>query len=261
MPASQLVKFFENKTYQCDKKTNTVQGDDSESDLSVQMDLSDDDDYIPDNSDSPSHHQKCQRMQSFQSQESMTTSTPKKSKKSVSSQIIIISSKELPHSSDESSTIDAGTDEIIFGAGKLNTNPWCDMDVKDIPIEIVNDLHEHDSNRDDTVMYELTPSSSFVFNPLCDEDRRIAVMKFNLVIKGKSHPVNFSGLGNFCPCPPTIHHKAKANGTCLFNAFSMLLTGRDMYSAIIWHVTCNYIANPIKFKNLRAYLPTQFKCG
>ena len=130
------------------------------------MNLSDDDDYIPGNSDSPSHHQKCQRMQSFQSQESMTTYTPKKSKNPVSSQIIIISSKELPHSSDESSTIDVGTDEIISGAGKLNTNPWGDMDVKDIPIEIVNDLHKCDSNSDDTVMYESTPSSSFVFNPV-----------------------------------------------------------------------------------------------
>ena len=77
VPASQLVKFFENKTYQCDKKTNTIQGDDSESNLSVHMNLSDDDDYIPGNSDSPSNHQKCQGMQSFQSQESMTTSTLK----------------------------------------------------------------------------------------------------------------------------------------------------------------------------------------
>ena len=110
----------------------------------------------------------------------------------------------MPHSSDESSTIDVGTDEIISGAGKSNTNPWGDMDVKDIPIEIVNDLHEHDSNRDDTVMYELTPSSSFVFHPLCDEDRRIAAMKFNLVINGKSHPVNFSGLGNVHVPPPSI---------------------------------------------------------
>ena len=66
----------------------------------------------------------------------------KNKKNPVSSQIIIISSKELPHSSGESSTIDAGTDEIISGAGKSNTNPWGDMDVKDIPIEIINDLHE-----------------------------------------------------------------------------------------------------------------------
>ena len=65
VPALELVKFFENKTYQCDKKTNTIQGDNSESNLSVQMNLSDDDDYIPGNSDSPTHHQKCQRTQSF----------------------------------------------------------------------------------------------------------------------------------------------------------------------------------------------------
>ena len=99
----------------------------------------------------------------------------------------------MPPSSDESSTIDVGTDEIISGAGKMNKNPWGDMDARDIPIEIVDDLHEIDSDSDDIVVYESTPSSSFVFNPLSDEDRRIAAMKFNLVINGKSHPVNFAG--------------------------------------------------------------------
>ena len=89
-------------------------------------------------------------------------STPKKSKKPVSSQIIIISSKELPPSSDESSTVDIGMDEIISGTGKTR-NPLGDMDVRDIPIEIVDDLHKSDS--DDTVMYQTTPSASFVFNP------------------------------------------------------------------------------------------------
>ena len=52
-------------------------------------------------------------------------------------QIIIVSSKELPLSSDESSTIDVGseivTDEI--------SNPWGDMEVDDIPIEIVDNLN------------------------------------------------------------------------------------------------------------------------
>ena len=86
-------------------------------------------------------------------------------------------------------------------------------------------------------------------------------MKLNLVINGQSHPVNFSGFGNFCPCTPTIYQRAKGNGTCIFNVFSMLLTGKDTYSAIRHHVTCNYIANPVKFKNLRACIPSRFKSG
>ena len=105
------------------------------------------------------------------------------------------------------------------------------------------------------------PLQLHLSSTLDDDDRRVAAMKFNLVINGKSHPVKFSGLGNFCPCPPTIHERAKGNGACLYNAFSMLLPGRDMYSMIICHVTCNYIANPVTFKNLRAYIPSRFKSG
>ena len=80
-------------------------------------------------------------------------------------------------------------------------------------------------NSDDTVMYELTPSSSFVFNLLCDEDRRIAAMKFNLVINGKSHPVNFSGLGNFCPYPPPSITRQKQMAHAYSMHFQCFLLG------------------------------------
>ena len=46
-----------------------------------------------------------------------------------------------------------------------------------------------------------------------------------------------------------------------FNSYSMLLTGRDTFSAIICHVVCNYISNPVKYKWLQAYIPSQFKSG
>ena len=125
MPATQLVKFYQNRTYACDDKMNIVQGEGdgsgNEIDLSDEMILSGDD--IPGNS--KSKHQTCQRTESFQSapsQSSVAMSTPKKSNKLVSSQIIIISSKELPPSSDESSSIDVGTNEIISGTGKTR-NP------------------------------------------------------------------------------------------------------------------------------------------
>ena len=64
-----------------------------------------------------------------------------------------------------------------------------------------------------------------------------------------------------CPGPPLITQSAKANGACLFNSFSMLLAGRDTYSAIIHHVVYNYISNPVKYKWLQAYILPKFKSG
>ena len=86
-------------------------------------------------------------------------------------------------------------------------------------------------------------------------------MKFNLVINGKTHPVKFIGYGKLCPYPPVITQAAKLNGACLFNSFAMLLAGRDTYSAIIHHVVCNYISNPVKFKWLQMYIPPKYKHG
>ena len=39
------------------------------------------------------------------------------------------------------------------------------------------------------------------------------------------------------------------------------MTGIDTYSAIIHHVVCNYISNPVKYKWLQAYIPSNFKSG
>ena len=57
------------------------------------------------------------------------TSTP------IKSQIVIVSIQEMALSSDESETIDVGTEEIP-------NNPFSNMNVDDIPIEIVDDLND-----------------------------------------------------------------------------------------------------------------------
>ena len=90
---------------------------------------------------------------------------------------------------------------------------------------------------------------------------KITAMKFNLVISEKIPQVEYRGVGNLCASPPVIAHSAQGNGACLFNSFSVLLTGRDTFSVIIHHVVCNYISNPMKYKWLKAYIPSQFKSG
>ena len=102
----------------------------------------------------------CQRV--FGKIPSPKTSMPKKD---VPSQIVIISSKELQMSSDDSSTtsiIDVGIESVA------PVNPWGDMDVKGIPIKIV----DHFSDSEDSVqVYDNTPKTQVIFKPLTDDDR------------------------------------------------------------------------------------------
>ena len=108
------------------------------------------------------------------------TSTP------VKSQIVIMSSQEMPLSSDESKTIDVGGTEC-------NNNPFGDMNVEDIPIEIVDDLNN--LTGDEVIVTEVEEPPICLFSPLLDEDHVCTALKFSLVINPKSHPVKNFGVG------------------------------------------------------------------
>ena len=100
VPSSQLVCFYENATY----KANL---DITKSDVDAQStcsstEQSDSNDDMVFNKAKKCKGQFCQRVQTVPHK----TLTPKKDAKCIPSQIIIVSSKELPLSSDESSTID-----------------------------------------------------------------------------------------------------------------------------------------------------------
>ena len=154
----------------------------------------------------------CKRTKIYEPNESSTpvTSTP------IKLQIIIMSSKEMPPSSDESERINVGTNDLQNVFGNIN--------VDEIQIEIVDDLMnstEYDS--DDTIILTGTKQSvDFYFNPLNDEDRHLAALKFSLVITGKTHPVYTKGVGMKLKIPPTVTIKAHGNGACLFNSFALL---------------------------------------
>ena len=86
-------------------------------------------------------------------------------------------------------------------------------------------------------------------------------MQFNLVIHGNTHPVNHYGVDQLLKSPPTVTISMKGDGMCLFNSLSLLLTDHNTYNAIIRHVICNYIDNPIKYAFLKQYIPERFKSG
>ena len=223
VPTSQLVKFYENKgSYQ--KKATTLNNHLADVDKSFDplSSMNDSD------SDSSSN---CKRMRSYQPTSHVVTSTP------IKSQIIIMSSKEMPPSSDESEMIDVASEMSI---------PFGNINVDEIPIEIVDDLMDIQQDNSEIQVTDLQSNPYIIYEPLDDEDQIKAVLKFNLVINSNTHPVKHYGVGDRLSSPPTVTISAKGNGVCLFNSLSLLLTGRDTYSAIIWHVVCNYIDNPVE---------------
>ena len=108
-----------------------------------------------------------------------------------------MSSQEMAPSSDESETIDVGVERNSFG----------DMNVNEVPIEIVDDLN-NESGVDVTITVVEEPPLC-LFTPVSDEDHIVAAMKFSLIINAKSHPVMYYGIGGknvkstdcYCFCP------------------------------------------------------------
>ena len=136
------------------------------------------------------------------------TSTPVKSKL-----VLIITCDKMPVSSDESVTID-----ITNTSEKGIKNPWGDIDVNDIPIEIVSDLNDTSVDVESVVLNGVEKVLPVYFNPFGFNDRKLAAMKFNLVIDPiKTHHVKTTGHGNICPSPPKITMPSKPDGSCLFN--------------------------------------------
>ena len=102
----------------------------------------------------------CQRAQDYQPKkvDVPLTSTP------IKSQIVIMSSCEMPVSSDESETIDVVNDRI----NDRNINPWGDIPVDDIPIEIVDNLHNDTDGDSSCDLIDVQTPPPMVFNPLMD---------------------------------------------------------------------------------------------
>ena len=98
----------------------------------------------------------CKRATKYETSVKATpvTSTPLKS------QIVIVSSQEMPPSSDKSETIDVGTEDF-------QSNPFGEMNINDIPIEIVDDLN--DVSDVDVMVTTVEAPPVCIFSPLNDE--------------------------------------------------------------------------------------------
>ena len=166
VPASQLVQFYENQTYKTNSD-NTWFETESTGNSNDMSDYSNDDMVFTLSTNCKGQSCQIANIPNFQQ-----TSTPKKSQDTVSSQIVIVSSKELPMSSDESSTIGVGTECSQPNAGARN--PWGDMDINDVPIEIVDDLifsgDEETTFTDELDIIKKSKAPPVMFNLLTLED-------------------------------------------------------------------------------------------
>ena len=59
---------------------------------------------------------------------------------------------------------------------------------------------------------------------------------------------------------PIITKWATGNGACLFNSFSLLLSGKELYNTFIRHAVCNYICEPRNWDKIKHFIP-DYKCG
>ena len=198
--------------------------------------------------DFPSDTECCQRTRNYAASKAPLTSTP------IKSQIVIVSSTEMPLSLDDSETIDVGNERA-----EAVLNPWGDLNVDEIPIEIVDDLHQT-GDSDLTIVGEES-QNEHQFIPLNNDDHKQVGLKFGLALNNTNHLLHFKGVGKQLPNPPVVTISAKLDGGCLFNSLSILLSGRDVYAVILHHVLCNYIANPVKYTSLKAYIPQTYKSG
>ena len=193
----------------------------------------------------------CQRAQGYQPKKfdvPLTLTT-------IKSQIVIMSSCEMPVSSDESETIDVVNDR--------NINPWEDIPVDDIPIEIVDNLHndtdiDSDSSCD---LVDVQTPALMVFNPLTDEECKLAGLKLFLVLNPSNHALKYSGVSKIFSKEPVVTISAKSDGSFLFNMLSILLAGRETYNTVIWHAICQYISSPVNKPKIKPYIPCQYKNG
>ena len=200
------------------------------------MDVSDDDSIQYFETDSHINDNNCQRarIHTKHNEEKF------KPKNLVPSQILIMQGNNTPFSSDES-VLDVCIDDNVQENCKMY-NPWGEMNVNDIPLDINTDTNSNTSSEPAIVNIEELPD--VVFSPLSNIECLNAAKKFCIKLRPSEHTICFKGIGLVLKNRPVVTIAAKLNGACLFNSISLLLCGTDVYSQIIRHVLCNYMSAP-----------------
>ena len=213
------------------------------------MDISDTESIQESDTDSNIHDNYCQRLNVYRQHRQCDKD---KKENLVPFQIMIMQSNDMPFSSDES-VLDVGMDDYVQDNHKI-FNPWGDMNVNDIPLDI-----DTDSSTNTEPVIEKPPD--VVFTPLSNTEHLNSAKKFYIKLRPSGHTIHFKGIGLVFKHRPVVTIAAKPNGACLFNSMLLLLCGTDVYSQIIRHVICNYISQSQNYSKLQQHIPPQYSSG
>ena len=166
-------------------------------------------------------------------------------------------SNDTPFSSDES-VLDVGVDDNV--QDKI-VNPWGDMNVDDILLDIDIDIDTDSSTTSEPIIVKPEKAPDIIFSPLSNTECLNSAKKFYIKLRPSKHTIHFKGIGLVFKNRPVVTIAAKPNGACLFSSMSLLLFGTDVYSQIIRHVICNYISALENYSKLNEHIPLQCSSG
>ena len=148
------------------------------------------------------------------------------------------------------------------------------MDVQEIPLDMkheeldgmsnntsINSSFSSTSSSGSIIITGIEKGPDVIFSPLSNIDRLNAAKKFHIKLQPSDHIVSHRGIGFVFKQKLVVTVSANADGACLFNSISLLLSGTDVYSHVIRHVICNYICAKENHNKLVQHIPTLYKSG
>ena len=159
----------------------------SDSDSMHNTEMSDIESMQDSDVDSNMHNNNCQR--------SRVHCQPNKHKETekenlVPSQITIMQSNDTPFSSDES-VLDVAVD---YNVRDKIFNPWGDMNVNDIPLDIT-DTDTDSSTTSELMVVKTDQTPEVIFSPLSNIEHLNSTRNFHIKLKPSKHTIHLRGIG------------------------------------------------------------------
>ena len=141
--------------------------------------------------DSNVHDDNCQRSRVHSQQSTVNMIKTKLNKKILYLQITIMQSNDTPFLSDEL-VLDVGIDENVQETDKI-LNPWGDMNVNDIPLDIETDTDTDSSTKSEPITVKTEKPPDVVFSPLSISEHLNSAKRFYIKLRPSEHTIHFKG--------------------------------------------------------------------
>lgn len=159
---------------------------------------------------------------------------------------------------------DVSEEELVEKTPEKDTNPFGDMNIDEIPMDIVDDSTKEafdDETLDKEPLIEVgnAPARTDYFNPLSNDARRESGKRLGFPIGRRPLDLEYAGVGNKLNGEPEIYYEAGKDGACYFRCISYEISGSEIYHTFVRHVVCNYIADELNSDKMLPYIPWVYK--